>query len=215
MSQPRQPFIAPGNSAPSTPFDWRDQLANLLTDDDVATLTHLVSESMGDAANNGHLESFGFKRKRLMHIFLYASMAVELDRDALARWFQARRPFFEHLVESHTVDDPRVAAVLITMEQQIEEGISIADLAATVKLSRRQLERLFLARTGMSPAIAFRRLRLNRAKHLLMSSKRPLLDVALDVGFLNTSHFCKEFKRLHGQSPAQVRNAAARQREVT
>ncbi|WP_254690614.1 NAD(P)/FAD-dependent oxidoreductase [Shinella daejeonensis] len=36
-------------------------------------------------ANNGHLESFGFKRGRLMHIFLYASMTVDLDRNALAK----------------------------------------------------------------------------------------------------------------------------------
>ncbi|QRM54353.1 FAD-binding oxidoreductase [Sinorhizobium sp. BG8] len=36
-------------------------------------------------ANNGHLESFGFKRKRLMHIFLYASMTVELDNATIAK----------------------------------------------------------------------------------------------------------------------------------
>jgi glycine/D-amino acid oxidase-like deaminating enzyme len=36
-------------------------------------------------ANNGHLESFGFARKRLMHVFLYASMTAELDKDALSR----------------------------------------------------------------------------------------------------------------------------------
>jgi glycine/D-amino acid oxidase-like deaminating enzyme len=36
-------------------------------------------------ANNGHLESFGFKRRRLMHIFLFASMTEELGTDALAR----------------------------------------------------------------------------------------------------------------------------------
>lgn len=33
--------------------------------------------------NNGHLESFGFARNRLMHVFLYASMTAELDADAL------------------------------------------------------------------------------------------------------------------------------------
>lgn len=33
--------------------------------------------------NNGHLESFGFERGRLMHIFLYASMTVDLGTDAL------------------------------------------------------------------------------------------------------------------------------------
>jgi glycine/D-amino acid oxidase-like deaminating enzyme len=35
--------------------------------------------------NNGHLESFGFERGRLMHVFLYASMTVDLDAEALKR----------------------------------------------------------------------------------------------------------------------------------
>lgn len=34
-------------------------------------------------ANNGHLESFGFKAGRLMHIFLFATMTKELDEAAL------------------------------------------------------------------------------------------------------------------------------------
>nr|WP_303626408.1 FAD-binding oxidoreductase [Roseovarius sp. M141] len=34
-------------------------------------------------ANNGHLESFGFETRRLMHIFLFASMTAELDVAAL------------------------------------------------------------------------------------------------------------------------------------
>ncbi|MBY5570712.1 FAD-binding oxidoreductase [Rhizobium leguminosarum] len=36
-------------------------------------------------ANNGHLESFGFARRRLMHVFLYASMTVDLDQATLAK----------------------------------------------------------------------------------------------------------------------------------
>ena len=34
---------------------------------------------------NGHLESFGFEKGRLMQIFLYAVMTPELDAEALAR----------------------------------------------------------------------------------------------------------------------------------
>ena len=34
-------------------------------------------------ANNGHLESFGYQRGRLMHVMLYASMSPELDADQL------------------------------------------------------------------------------------------------------------------------------------
>jgi len=33
-------------------------------------------------ANNGHLESFGFRRGRLMHVFLFACMTEELDAEA-------------------------------------------------------------------------------------------------------------------------------------
>lgn len=36
-------------------------------------------------ANNGHLESFGFEKGRLMQLFLYASMTPELDADALKK----------------------------------------------------------------------------------------------------------------------------------
>ena len=36
-------------------------------------------------AHNGHLESFGFARGRLMHIFLFACMTQELSQDALRR----------------------------------------------------------------------------------------------------------------------------------
>ncbi|EPX87623.1 Glycine/D-amino acid oxidase (deaminating) [Rubellimicrobium thermophilum DSM 16684] len=42
-----------------------------------------VSAGQVILANNGHLESFGFARGRLMHVFLYASMTVELPPEAL------------------------------------------------------------------------------------------------------------------------------------
>ena len=51
----------------------------------VATAKHAVNASKVILANNGHLESFGFAQQRLMHIFLFASMTVELDRDALKK----------------------------------------------------------------------------------------------------------------------------------
>jgi glycine/D-amino acid oxidase-like deaminating enzyme len=51
----------------------------------VSTALHHVSANKLILANNGHLESFGFASQRLMHIFLYASMTVELDQDALKK----------------------------------------------------------------------------------------------------------------------------------
>ncbi|ENN84730.1 oxidoreductase, NAD-binding protein site [Rhizobium freirei PRF 81] len=51
----------------------------------LATPKGRVSAANVILANNGHLESFGFARRRLMHVFLYASMTVELAKDVLAR----------------------------------------------------------------------------------------------------------------------------------
>ena len=57
-----------------------------------ATERGSVSAPVAILATNGHLESFGFARGRLMHIFLYASLTAELSPEALralggrARW---------------------------------------------------------------------------------------------------------------------------------
>lgn len=48
----------------------------------VSSNGHRVSSGKVILANNGHLESFGFAKRRLMHIFLYASMTVDLGSDA-------------------------------------------------------------------------------------------------------------------------------------
>lgn len=119
---------------------------------------------------------------------------------------QTRQPLGEH------VSDPRVAAVLIIMEQHIEAGISIEKLAAQVGLSRRQLERVFQEKAKMSPATAFRRLRMERARQILLASEKPIIEVALDVGFASTSHFTREFRRTYDRTPAEVRDTAARER---
>lgn len=58
----------------------------------ISTPAAKVQTSTIILANNGQLESFGFAKNRLMHIFLYASMSEELDKAALkalggtARW---------------------------------------------------------------------------------------------------------------------------------
>lgn len=51
----------------------------------VRTPAGSVSTARIILANNGHVESFGIARGRLMHIFLFASMTRELDADAVRR----------------------------------------------------------------------------------------------------------------------------------
>jgi len=122
---------------------------------------------------------------------------IEKARTALT--IQTRKPL------SIECKDPRIRAVLIMMEQHIEGTVPIHELAASVGLSRRQLERLFMGETKSSPALVYRRVRMERAKQLLMRTKSSLIEIALEVGFENASHFSRAFSQTFGQSPTKLR----------
>jgi glycine/D-amino acid oxidase-like deaminating enzyme len=51
----------------------------------VRTARHRISAGKVILANNGHLESFGFAHQRLMHIFLYASMTIDLGAETVRK----------------------------------------------------------------------------------------------------------------------------------
>ncbi len=113
---------------------------------------------------------------------------------------QPRRPLYEEY------KDTRLRAVMILMEQHLDGDMPIAQLAASVGVTRRQLERIFEREAGMSPARAYAKVRLERAKVLLAQTKLPMIDIAMDVGFHTASQFTRSFKREYGQTPSCLRS---------
>jgi transcriptional regulator GlxA family with amidase domain len=102
-------------------------------------------------------------------------------------------------------NDTRIKASLLYMEQNIDDVVGIEKIADNVGLSRRQLERLFNEKTGTSPAAAYMRIRLDRAMFLVERTTKPLIEIALDVGFENSSHFCRKFRENFGLTPTKLR----------
>ena len=75
-------------------------------------------------------------------------------------------------------------------------------LAKLCRLSRRQLEREFRRCLGRTPQAWLNERRLVTARQLLLSGL-SIKAVAIELGFKQTSHFCRQFKLLNCVTPSQ------------
>jgi transcriptional regulator GlxA family with amidase domain len=98
-----------------------------------------------------------------------------------------------------------VLAAIAIMEDAVEDRLSIADLAARLRVSADKLERSFRSELGVPPNGYYRRLRLKRAADLLAHSSIRVREVALVCGFSSMSSFARAFKEQHGFPPRSAR----------
>lgn len=103
------------------------------------------------------------------------------------------------------VQNSKVLAIIELMEANLAEPLSLVEIASGVGLSRRQIERLFRQEMGRSPARYYLEIRLDRARHLLIQSTMPVVEVAVACGFVSASHFSKCYREVYARSPQQER----------
>ncbi|MFD9993420.1 GlxA family transcriptional regulator [Mesorhizobium sp. UC22_110] len=103
------------------------------------------------------------------------------------------------------VQNSKVLTIIELMEANLAEPLSLIEIADHVDLSRRQIERLFRTEMGRSPARYYLEIRLDRARHLLIQSSLPVVEVAVACGFVSASHFSKCYRELYARSPQQER----------
>ena len=106
------------------------------------------------------------------------------------------------------VRDPKLLSVIAQMETNLEEPVSRDDLARSVDLSTRQLERLFRKNLDRTPRHYYLELRLRRARQLLLQTSMSVLGVALACGFVSASHFSKCYREFFDKTPREERLAA-------
>ncbi|KKN91554.1 hypothetical protein LCGC14_0216630 [marine sediment metagenome] len=107
------------------------------------------------------------------------------------------------------VQHAKVLRVIEIMEANLSDPLSLVEIARAVGLSRRQVERLFDKEMGRSPARYYLEIRLDRARHLLMQSQLPIVEIAVASGFVSASHFSKCYRELYSRSPQQERAGRA------
>jgi AraC-like DNA-binding protein len=87
------------------------------------------------------------------------------------------------------------------IENHLGEQISLGLLARQTGLSRFHFARQFRHTVGETPMGYLRRMRIERAKQILLRHERTIAGVAADLGFPDQSHFTKVFSRFVGISP--------------
>ncbi|HEY8746522.1 MAG TPA: helix-turn-helix domain-containing protein [Tepidisphaeraceae bacterium] len=91
------------------------------------------------------------------------------------------------------------------IRENLGVGLSLDDVAAHVKMSKRHLQRLFRHAIGMSIQQFIIHSRVRTAAQQLTRSLRPLAEIALDCGFSDQSAFTNTFRRLIGLAPREYR----------
>jgi methylphosphotriester-DNA--protein-cysteine methyltransferase len=137
---------------------------------------------------------------------LWTGTAALLDELAEQRTAQARAAVFQRVL-AHRLERSRIGTsprIRHGLRQLSEWGgqLRIGALARSVGVSERQLQRLFLEQTGLSPKEMARVARLRALlAHLAVDGRAEWAGLACDFGFSDQAHLIHEFQALTGKSP--------------
>jgi transcriptional regulator GlxA family with amidase domain len=84
---------------------------------------------------------------------------------------------------------------------------SLQQIAADLSVSPRQLQRDFMAVTGLTPIRYLNVVRLSEANSLLAETTIPIAQIAALLGYTSQAHFSTAFRQLYHCSPREVRAA--------
>jgi AraC family transcriptional regulator len=99
----------------------------------------------------------------------------------------------------------RVIEAIRLVESDAAGPVGLHDLAASAGMSKYHFLRDFRRLTGMTPYQYLLSARMRRVALELVSSPRPVLDIALDAGFGDLSTFNRRFRAAFGATPTQYR----------
>lgn len=98
-----------------------------------------------------------------------------------------------------------VLAAAARMEEKMERGETIAQIARRLGVSVWKLDRAFRSDLRLSPGDYFRRMRMERASDLLVHSSLPIHEVGLACGYADYPAFVRAFRRTFRKTPGQLR----------
>jgi len=106
---------------------------------------------------------------------------------------------------AHSLDHIRLRRVLDYIAANIEDDITLADLAGVAAYSPFHFARKFALAMGVPPHRYISRMRLEKAMGELAAGKLPLAEIALNAQFSSQASFTRAFHRTTGMTPKEYR----------
>jgi len=103
------------------------------------------------------------------------------------------------------VQNTQLEKVMIYIEENIHNKISLDDLAEVAMMSKNSLLRNFKETFKISPVAYMKRVRIHLACKMLRHSDKDMLSIANECGFYDQSHFNKEFKAMLDITPRKYK----------
>ncbi|MFD2205370.1 helix-turn-helix domain-containing protein [Kiloniella antarctica] len=102
-------------------------------------------------------------------------------------------------------NDPRIKRAIEYIEDNLDQPITLDDLAGISHMSRYHFAKTFKDLTSLPPHRYLADRRIERAKSLLMTSGLSTAEIAYQVGYNSQSNFTQAFRRITGITPAKYR----------
>ncbi len=109
------------------------------------------------------------------------------------------------MVRNANAEPPMITRAKQFIEEHHKEDMSLGMVAKAVNTSTFYFCKMFKKATGINFTDYLSRIRIEKAKNLLLNPNLRISEIAYEVGFQSLTHFNRIFKKLAGQSPTQYR----------
>lgn len=115
--------------------------------------------------------------------------------------------YYDILVNFVEVTDNFIINKIVSyLYTHIEDHLSLEEIALDLNISTGYLSSCFKKNMGISVMNYYKKIKIDRAKTLLLSSNRSILEISTLLGFCDQCHFSKTFKNIVGISPTKYKN---------
>jgi len=161
----------------------------------------------------GRLEEWGMNADspEIREAYFETSIVPKVKYNAVVTLL---KQFAEHLsivsnqilVQQAKQEPPMIARAKEYIREHYQEELSLGRVAKAVHASSFYFCKMFKKATGLNFTEYVSRIRIEKAKNLLLNPNLRVSEIAFEVGFQSLTHFNRVFKKVLGLSPTEYRD---------